>query len=202
VVEAARKNKVKQIIYLSGLGTSSEATTGYYQSKWRAEETIRNSGLIYTILRASVIFGPEDQFINRFLKIIKTSPVVPIFGDGQYQLQPISVDDVAQLLTASLNNRKAHNETVEVGGPDRLAFTEIIELLKRHLNKRRINIYLPWWLMRFGAGLAEKLVKPAPVTRDQLSMLMDGSVCDNRKMHEIFDIKLTRLTESLKLYKR
>lgn len=202
VVRAAQECGVSKIIYMSALGTQAEAMAVYHRSKWKAEESVRNSGIEHVILRASIIFGPEDKFLNMIAGMIKKSPFVPIIGDGKYLLQPVFINDLAEILSDCIDNIKAVNQTIEVGGPFAYSYKDLLAILKRHLNKKRINIYLPLWLMRIVAYIMERLLKPAPLTTDQLIMMKAGSSCDNKKLHDVFIIELTKLEDGLKKYMR
>lgn len=202
VVAACRACNVKRIIYLSAAGASSSALSKYHQAKWKAEEAVRSSGLKYTIFRPSVIFGQGDGFVSTLVSLIRKFPVVPIIGDGRYELQPVYVKDLVSILKDSVRLDRTLNKTIEVGGPERLQFREIISTVKRVLKKKRGNIYLPLWFMRINALILERIMKPAPITADQLLMLKAGNICDNRQLDEVFDIKLTGFEEGLKRYLR
>jgi uncharacterized protein YbjT (DUF2867 family) len=202
VIAACLKNHVQHIIYLSALGTSENAASKYHKSKWRAEETIRNAGIDYTILRPSIIFGPHDGFVNMLTGMIKWLPLTPVVGSGEFLLQPIYIDDFIGILIDTLRNNKSRNKTVEIGGPEKLTYKEILTILKRVLNKKRGNLYLPMWFMRLNAFLLERIMKPSPITTDQLNMLEAGNTCDNKMLPEIFEIELTPFEEGLRKYMR
>jgi len=202
VVAACLKNNVKHIIYLSALGTSENAETKYHQSKWIAEETVRKSGIDYTILRPSVIFGEGDGFVSMLTGMINKSPLTPVIGRGEFLLQPVYIDDLVYMMIDSLVNEKAGNKTIEIGGPKGLSYKEILAILKRVLNKKRGNLYLPIWLMKLNAVILERIFKPSPITTDQLKMLEIGNTCDNKTLHELFEIELTFFEEGLRKYVR
>ena len=202
LIAACRLNGVKKIIYLSALGTSASTDTRYFQSKWAAEEIIRNSGIPYTIFRPSVVFGPADKFINMLARMVKLSPLVPIVGNGRALLQPLYIGDLTLMLKDTLTNEKAANRIIEIGGPEQLDYRQLIAIIKKVLNKKRLNLYIPMWFMKFAATLLEAVLKPAPLTRDQLKMLKTGNICSNIEAQKIFDIKLTRLEDALKEYLR
>ncbi|MFH2036889.1 MAG: complex I NDUFA9 subunit family protein [Candidatus Zixiibacteriota bacterium] len=202
VVEASKKNGVKKIVYLSALGTDANAQSKYHQAKWKAEELVRNSGIDYVIIRPSVIFGPDDKFLNMIAGMIRKSPLVPIIGDGEYKLQPVYISDIAKIMTDCLTNKKAVGQTIEIGGPKVYKYTELVNLLKRVLNKKRGNIYLPVFLVKGIAGILESVIKPAPITRDQLVMMRIGNETDNKLFYEIFDFKLTKLEDKVIEYMR
>ncbi len=159
LIEACLAENIKRIIYLSSLGTSSSASTKYSQAKWKAEETVRNCGLDYVILRPSIIFGPEDKFINRLARLIKYSPVMPIPGDGRRKLRPLYVGDLAAILKALMYSEKALGRTLEIGGPEEFDLRALISLLKKLLKKRRLNLYIPIWPLKIIAAGMEKVMK-------------------------------------------
>jgi NADH dehydrogenase len=202
LVRACEESGVKKIIYLSALGTSGNALSNYYQSKWKAEELIRNSSLEYVIIRPSVVFGPNDKFINMFADMIRRFPIIPIVGDGRYLLQPVYVGDLARILIASAESESAQNKTIEIGGPDQISFRDLIAIIKKILNKKRANIYIPFMLMKPMAAILEKIMSRPPVTVDQLKMLKIGNVCDNHDLHSIYGIELTRLEDKIREYLR
>ena len=93
---------------MSALGTRPNAASRYHQSKWAAEELVRHSGLDFTIFRPSLIYGPEDQFVNLFARIIRRSPVVPLMGSPRARFQPVPVEAVAAAFARSLGEPKVH----------------------------------------------------------------------------------------------
>lgn len=202
LVSAACKCGVKKIIYLSALGTSDRPFTKYFRAKWESENIIRDSGLEYIILRPSFVFGPEDISINKFARMFKRLPFAPVIGDGRYKMQPIFIDDLASIMVASLDNPRAINQTIELGGPDIYEFRQVVAIIKKSLNIRRFNLYIPFWLMMINGWILERFLKPAPVTVDQLKMLRAGGVADNSKLLEIFRIELTSFESKIKEYLR
>ncbi len=200
VVAACIRNNVRHIVYLSALGTSETAISKYHQSKWQAEEAIRNSGIDYTIFRPSVIFGVGDGFVSMLVRLIKKSPLTPVVGRGDFLLQPVYIKDLVHLLIETLGNKKARNKTIEIGGPDKFSYKEILRIIKRVLNKKRGNLYLPMWFMKLNAFLLERILKPSPITTDQLKMLEVGNTCDNKNLYETFEIELTAFEQGLRNY--
>jgi len=203
VVAACRECGVRRIVYLSAAGTGDEAETKYHQTKRRAEKTVIESGLDYTIFRPSLIFGPGDGFVGMLTKMITRSPVVvPVIGDGRYLLQPVYIDDLCEVMSGCLTREDCLGRIIEVGGPERLSYREILAILKRVLNKKKRNIYLPWWFMKMNAAILETFLKPAPLTGDQIKMLRSGNICDNSQLHELFDRRMTPFEEGLRKYMR
>ena len=198
VISACQQNNVETIIYLSAMGTSAEAESKYFRTKWAAEQFVKNSGLNWTIFRPSIIYGRSDGFLAMMSKIIKLSPFVPIFGDGKYKLQPVYIGDLVEAMARSLAIKECRGETIEIGGALPLEYVEIINSIKKALKKKRMNLFIPMAVIKPVAVLLEKILKPSPLTTDQLIMLELGSVCDLSKMKRLFDIEPVGFDEGLK----
>lgn len=198
VISACRQNNIETIIYLSALGTSEDAESKYFKTKWAAEQSVKNSGLNWTIFRPSIIYGRSDGFLTMMSKIIKLSPFVPIFGDGKYRLQPVYIGDLVEAMAKSITNKECQGETIEIGGAEPLEYVEIINSIKKALKKKRMNLFIPMKVIKPVAVLLEKILKPAPLTTDQLIMLEKGSVCDLSKMKRLFEIEPVGFDEGLK----
>jgi uncharacterized protein YbjT (DUF2867 family) len=202
LVAACRQCGVKKIIYLSALGTARKIDSRYFRSKQLAEKAIKDSGMTFTILRPSVVYGPEDKFINMLAGLIKRLPFMPVIGHGHYPLQPLYVNDLAAILESSLNKTETTDRIIEVGGPEIFELRELLSVIKKALDKKRISIYIPFWFMKFNAGLMEMVLRPTPITREQLDMLKAGSTCDNSEFDFLFNIRLTKLEDGLREYLR
>jgi NADH dehydrogenase len=200
VVEACIQKGVKRYFHISALGTRAGATSAYHRSKWEAEEIIRASGLDYTIFRPSIMFGPEDKFVNVLASVMKISPLVMVPGDGKNLFQPVFVKDIARMMASSLEKQEAKKTVYEVGGPERFTFDELIDTIAGVLGKRVLKIHVPMPIMRPGAAVAEVLFPRPPVTRDQLIMLEEDNVTDENSLEEVFGIKPTGLKEGLGTY--
>ena len=115
---------------MSALGTRPNAASRYHQTKWAAEELVRHSGLDFTIFRPSLIYGPQDQFINLFARIIRLSPVVPLMGNPRARFQPVSVEAVAAAFAGSLGEPKSIGQTYDLCGPEALTLSEIVDQIQ------------------------------------------------------------------------
>jgi NADH dehydrogenase len=202
LIKAARECGVRKIIYLSALGTSDMAEMAYFRSKWLAEEAVRNSGLNYVILRPSLIFGPGDKSVNLFARLIKLFPVFPVIGDGRYVVQPIYINDLIKIMLDCIDNQKASGQTIEIGGPRAMSLRELIAIIRKTLHRRGLNLYIPTGLMTAVATILEMFFKPAPVTKDQIKMLLTGNSCENDTLYSIFEIELTSIENGLEEYLR
>ncbi len=128
-----------------------------------------------TILRPSLVFGPEDDFFNRFAAMARLSPVLPLVGGGTTRFQPVYVGDVAEAVVAALERPEAQGKIYELGGPAVLSFRELMELMLAEIGRRRVLVTLPWGLASVAALLMELLPKPL-LTRDQVNLLQKDAV--------------------------
>ena len=201
LVRTATSNHVTRIIYLSGLGTHSHAPSLYHQAKWAAEECIRRSPMEYVIFRPSVLFGKEDEFLNKFIKISKFLPFIPILGDGKYKLQPVSIYNLIEAIVRSLSGEITKNKIIELGGPQRFEMNEIMDIMLHAAGMARFKFHIPWSLAQVQARFFEKIPFIAPpFTTDQLLMLKEDNVTNNAEFQKLFNLPLTPLSEGIKEY--
>jgi uncharacterized protein YbjT (DUF2867 family) len=194
---AARDAAVPRWVQMSVLGASAETKdlVPYYGAKWAAEEAVRSSGLDYAILRPSFVFGPDGGIVPRLARIARLAPITPVLGSGTQRLQPIWVDDVAEIVARCATGEG--DGLLQLGGPDIVSWNELWTRLKAALGTRRPTIHLPIWFVRPQAVLLERLPNP-PVTRDQLTMLEgeDNVAEPNDALR--FDLPLVPLDEQLR----
>ncbi len=181
LVAAARKAGVGRFVHISALGTRPDAASRYHQTKWAAEELVRHSGLEFTVFRPSLIYGPQDQFINLFAKIIRLSPVVPLLANPRARFQPVPVEDVATAFARALGEPKSIGQTYDLCGPEALTLAEIVDRISGVLQRRRLKLQVPPSLARCQAGLLEfvfrrLLRRASPLNRDQLIILQEDNV--------------------------
>ena len=125
-INLCKKAKIKKIIYISGLGVSKDTTFGYFISKFQAEQEIINSGLDYTIFRASYIIGKDDSLSDFLFKQMKKGKIM-IPGSGRYRLQPIFIEDVSQVVFQSILQKKFSNKIIDLVGPKIITFNDYIK---------------------------------------------------------------------------
>lgn len=200
VIDAAKEAGVAKIIYLSALGASEEADTAYFRTKWEAERAVIDSGLGYTIFRPSIVYGARDQFINKLASMITYSPVVPVIGGGKYRLQPVYVEELAAVMAQASRLDRTDGKIYEVGGPEQLTYLEILDIIKRVLGRKRLTVHIPISWAMMAAAVTEKVLKPAPLTRDQIRMLEKESVCDNTVVEKEFGVTFSRFELQLQKY--
>ena len=199
MISAAKRSGVQRYLQMSALGTRREAVSAYHRSKWQGEELVRGSGLAWTIFRPSLIFGPKDAFVNMLAANLKRLPVMPVFGDGTYRLQPIHGDDVARCFCDALEMPATANQCYELCGTDRLTYRELLDAIAEALGKSH-----PW-----KPALPLALMKPVikalerfsafPITSDQLQMLLEENIC-NGAWRETFRFEPIRLRDGIRGY--
>ncbi len=205
IVTAAQQAGVRRFVHMSALGTRPNATARYHQSKWAAEELVRRSGLEFTIFRPSLIFGPGDQFINLFARMIRWSPVVPLLGDPRARFQPVPVEVVAVAFVRSLTEPKSVGQTLDLCGAETLTLSEIVERILVVLHRRRLKLQVPLGLARFQATCMELvfrglLRKAPPLSHDQLVMLQEDNVGNPQPANELLRLQTIPLREGIARY--
>ena len=197
LLETAKKEGVRHFIYQSALGSRPNAKSQYHRTKWEAEELVRASGLPFTILRPSLIYGPGDLFTIRLAEMIRLSPVLPVIGTGQSKVQPIFIDDVNECIQKISTSDSYLNEMYEIGGPEQLTYEEVTKAIAAALGIRRPTVHMPMFFMRTMAKVAETVLSKPPVTIDQLIMLQEDNVCSMRDIREVFGIEPVKFREGL-----
>ena len=205
LVSEARRAKVNRFVHMSALGTRPDAVSRYHQTKWQAEEAIRASGLSFTIFRPSLIYGPEDHFVNLFARLARSSPVLPVMGPGRARFQPIAVDVVATAFVRALNEPKSIAHTFDLCGPEALTFPEILDQILSVTGYKRLKVRVPQVLARVQARFLESffqnvLKKAPPLNRDQLVMLQEDNVGQGRPADELFGLKHQAFRDGIAKY--
>jgi NADH dehydrogenase len=162
-------------VHISAIGADPKSSSAYARSKAAGEAAVRAAFPGAVILRPSVVFGPEDEFFNRFATMARYSPVLPLIGGGATRFQPVYVGDVADAVMAALDREDAAGRLYELGGPRILTFKALMELLLQEIGRKRALISIPFWLAMLEAAFLEWLPKP-PLTRDQVRMLRRDNV--------------------------
>jgi NADH dehydrogenase len=171
----AREAGVERLVHISAIGADPRSRSAYARSKAQGEAAVRDAFPTATILRPSIVFGPEDQFFNRFAGIAMISPVLPVIGGGRTRFQPVYVGDVADAVLKCLEEPATAGRTYELGGPKIYSFRELIELLLGEIRRKRLLIDLPFGAAAFQARLMSVLPSP-PLTPDQVDLLRSDNV--------------------------
>ena len=165
----------KHFVHVSALSADAGAGSAYARSKAEGEAAVRAAFPAATILRPSLVFGPEDDFFNRFGAMARLSPALPLVGGGAPRFQPVYVGDVAAAAMAALQRPEAAGRTYELGGPAVLSFRELMELLLAEIGRRRILVPMPWGLAGLAAFFMQFMPKPM-LTPDQVKLLQKDTV--------------------------
>ncbi len=175
IARAAQAAGAKRLVHVSALGADARSDSAYARSKAAGEEAVTGAFPGATVLRPSVIFGPEDDFFNRFANLARFSPVLPLIGGGRTRFQPVYVGDVGDAIRHALESDDAKGRTYELGGPGVYTFRALMELVLRETRRRRLLAPVPFWLAEIQAFFFEWLPKP-PLTRDQVKLLARDNV--------------------------
>lgn len=181
VLDAAAAARVPRIVHMSQNGSDSASPFRFLKSKGEAQDIVAASSLEWTILRPSVIFGPEDAFVNVLARIVRLTPVVlPLPGNGNSRFQPIAVADVAAVIARALADDSTQRVMFPLGGPAPLTLREMAERILVAMGARRQIIGIPTGAMRPVVSLIAHLLPKPPVTPELLDTLaIDNTVPDN-----------------------
>ena len=197
LLTAAREAGVRRFVHMSAVGARDEpGATRYHRTKWRAEELVRSSGLSHAIFRPSIISGPENRPIRTLARLHRWSPLVPVFGDGSFAMQPVWIGDVA-LAFALAAERPALSGVFELGGPATLTYEEFVRAIGRAAGHPRPLVHVPLAVARAAAAALGVMGPLAPLTLDQLQMLVEGSATPANALESTFGIWALPFDEGL-----
>jgi NADH dehydrogenase len=180
LLEAARAGGVERFVQMSQNGASSASPYRFLRSKGVAEDRVRESGLQWTVLRPSVIFGPGDEFVNVLARMVRLSPVIfPLPGGGTARFQPVAVGDVARATCIALEKPESIGRAYALGGPAALTLRQMIERVLLAMEVHRILVDVPISVLAPLVALAQRLLPNPPVTTSLLDLLeVDNTVND------------------------
>jgi len=175
LAKLAKQAGVKRFIHMSSLGVDKAATSRYAQSKLQGEKALQAAFPEATILRPSVVFGPEDNFFNQFACMASLAPALPLIGGGKTRFQPVYVGDVARAVLACLRQDSTQGHIYELAGPQVYTFRQILEYIMNTIGKRRFLLPLPFPVASAMGAVAQWVPKP-PLTLDQVRLLKYDNV--------------------------
>jgi NADH dehydrogenase len=194
VVNEALESGISRFIHMSANGARSDGVSGYQTSKWKAEEYVRSAGFdAWTIFRPSTIFGDpgteHPEFATRLARtLVKPFPVLPVFGDGTFEMQPISAEETASAFVQALTVEAARGTSYCTAGQERMSFNEVLDRITDavgHARKKKvpqpISLIRPIVHTMGRTGLL-------PITPDQFEMLVEGNTCDSTALYRDFDL--------------
>jgi NADH dehydrogenase len=171
VAEAAAGAGIGRLVHISGIGADPQSDSAYVRARGIGERLVADALPAATILRPSVMFGPEDAFLNRLAALARVLPVLPLFGRGDVRLQPAYVDDVADAVATALSTPAAAGQVYELGGPRIYSYRELVRLVLEHTGRRRLLLPVPYRAWDLLAALPG-----SPVSRDQVKLMRQDNL--------------------------
>lgn len=182
---AAREAGVKCLIHISAIGADRNGKANYARTKAAGEEAVLSEFPGAIILRPSIIFGPEDEFFNRFAAMARMSPFLPLIGGGKSRFQPVYVADLGDAIAAAANGVGKPGTIYEIGGPEVLSFRDLLDKTQHWSGRRRAYVSLPFALAKLQAALTWPLPNSLrPITVDQVRMLQRDTVVSQPAISE------------------
>lgn len=183
IAEAARDAGAARMVHISAIGADAESRSLYARTKAEGESAVRERFPDATVFRPSIVFGPEDDFFNRFASLSRITPALPLIGGGKTRFQPVYVGDVADAIVTSLDTQESVGETYELGGPNIYTFEEILEYILKVIDRKRLLVPVPWavasmqavFLTLWSRVMLGFLGDPV-LTRDQVRLLRYDNV--------------------------
>ncbi|MBI4512964.1 MAG: complex I NDUFA9 subunit family protein [Gemmatimonadetes bacterium] len=190
VLQAAKAAGVRKFVHMSALGANPHGTA-YHRTKYEAEVLVKGSGICYAIFRPSIIVGRESPVMRLWVRMIRRAPVVPVLGDGRYRLQVVALRDVARAFVEAAEREDLRDATFELVGPEKLSYDEILDVLAAALGKRVRKAHIPLGVVSPAVRFAAALRLPAPITPDQLRMLLEENIAEGEgnALREVFGIE-------------
>lgn len=210
VVDAAKRNGIRRYVHMSALGTRANAASTYHQTKYAAEQYVRDSGLDWTIIRPAMIHGPRGEFMGQMANWArKKAPpflFMPYFGRGFFGrgeralVQPVYVGDVARAFVDALEKPQTIREIYPIGGPDRMTWPELYRTASEIIvGKPRWTMPIPAWKAKLIAAITPGFL--LPFNRDQVIMSQEDNTCDLSKLRDDFGWEPRPFREMLETYR-
>ncbi len=203
LAEVAAEKGITRFVQVSAIGADAASNSNYARSKAEAESAVREAIPTATILRPSVVFGPEDEFFNRFAQMASVAPAMPAIGGGKTKMQPVYAGNVAEAIAVSVDDATAAGKTYELGGPRVYTMNEIYDLVCKTIARPRFKITLPFFAAKplgYLSGAVWRYVPPfswgflgqPPVTGDQVELLKTDNVVSEGAL-TLADLGVTQL---------
>lgn len=179
VIEACQRQGVSRVVFLSSTWRFSKIMTPVVESVIRGEQAVEVSGLDYTILRPTMIYGPgDDRNISRLCAFIKRWPIMPVFGSGEHHVQPVFVGDVAKVVVDALFCEGAIGKGFELGGGSVLTYNEMMDVLSQCVGRLLVKVHVPISIGLMIAYLGNRLFSQFPIQEDQIRRMKEGRAFD------------------------
>ncbi len=172
LIRAARKAGVQRFVHVSITNPVLDSHLPYFAGKAALEETLKESGMSYAILRPAVLFGGRDVLINNIAWILRRFPLFGLAGDGRYGIQPIHVEDQARLAVELGKSRD--DVTVDAVGPECFEFEQLVRIVAEAIGEKARIVHMPRWMLSMAATMLRPIVRDVVLTRDEIDGLMDN----------------------------
>lgn len=185
VAKAAKAAGARLLVHISAIGADAQSNSRYARSKAEGERAVLEEFPEAVILRPSIVFGPEDEFFNRFAAMAQVSPFLPLIGGGRTKFQPVYVGDVAAAVKAAVDGKARPGTIYELGGPEVLTFRELLDRTLKYASRKRVYLPLPFWAAKLQALATSPLPNAIrPVTLDQIRLLQRDNVVSAKANEE------------------
>ena len=175
-VALAAANRGARMVHVSAIGADVRSASRYARSKAAAEELVLAAQPRAVIMRPSIVFGPEDDFFNRFAALARISPVIPLIGGGHTRFQPVFVGDVAEAIAQAVDGNARAGTIYELGGPEIRTFKELMQYVLATIERRRLLVPVPFFAAKFKAMFLQFAPSPLTLTGDQVEQLRVDNV--------------------------
>lgn len=203
VVEAAKRAGVRRFINMCQNGATPDHFSSFLRSKGRAQAYVAASGLDWTAVRPSVIWGPQDEFANVQARLIQMTPFVfPVVGDGKTPFQPVYVGDVVEAIVRSISDPSTIGHEYELGGPEVLTYEQIVDRVLKALGTSRLKVKVPVVVLRPLVALMQTVLPNPPVSTTLLDLLADRNVVNDNALVSKFEIEPKPFTPENLAYMR
>jgi NADH dehydrogenase len=200
-VDAAKAAGVKRFVTVSGVGAAADARQHWFRFKWQAEQHLVNSGLEWTVVRPSWVYGPGDKALNRLLGFTNFLPFMPMFGDGKQAMQPVFIDDVGRVIADAALSPAAANQLFELGGPEVMSMNDVLKTGLEVMGRKRFLLHQPLFVGKAIGKLAslQPFITP-PLSADAVDFIANPATADNSNLERVLQPQLTPLRKALETY--
>jgi uncharacterized protein YbjT (DUF2867 family) len=165
-----------RLVHVSAIGADENSPSHYARSKAAAERLVLSAQPQAVVMRPSILFGPEDDFFNRFAVLARMSPALPLIGGGLTRFQPVFVGDVAKAIADAVDGKLAAGTIFELGGPDVRTFKQLMQFVLATIERKRLLVPIPFFVAKLEAMLLQFMPPPLTLTPDQVELLRVDNV--------------------------
>jgi|SRR5581483_5582523 NADH dehydrogenase len=203
LITAARSARIGRLVIISHLGAAPSSAFTLMRIKGQVEEITRASGLAYTIFRSGIVFGPEDSFVNGIARLLRANPFMYLQpGQGEGLLHPIYINDLIEVLIASMENLNTVDQTLEIGGPEYVTYNEMVRTVMRVTDAQRMLVSVPPYVLRSLTSLMNRFVPRWPMTPQWLDILASNRTAPLGNMFDLFGVRPARFEDTIVTYMR